>query len=166
MRHAGTTGSPDKISFIRSHVGTNSRAELLLGSVVLTREVIGDDYDKFVKHFLSVFGGGAETTVLKQINHVVEQVTSHLGSLDVWEGSVPANFLSDGFMTSLKEGKWFDDNKITYDKMVKIMQLVFYMFCTRSPVREAAVELEFQPNGELADLFLRRPRSFTCRECG
>ncbi len=154
MRQAGTTGAADKISFIRSHVASNSRAELLLGSALLTRKVIGDDYNKFVKHFLSVFGGGVETTILKQINHVVDQVASQFGSLNIWEGTVPANYLSDGFMTCLKEGKWFDttDDKITYDQMDKIMQLVFYMFCTRSQVREAAVELDFKPSGELVDL--------------
>ena len=54
---------------------------------------IGDNYAKFKKNFLNVFGNGAQTTLVKKLVHVVEELLTNAFSCFVWDGLVGAHQL-------------------------------------------------------------------------
>ena len=155
MRHAGTTAPKDKIAFVRSRVAPNSRAERLLESVLLSSTIIGDDYDTFKENFLLVFGGGAESSLLKQINHVTEDVASRLGALDLWDSSVPSGNVTEACIRLLEKEDWLQDNKTSLStvNLRKFLQIFFMMLYARGNVRKAASSLTFKPTDKISQLF-------------
>lgn len=161
MHLAGTTEPADKIAFVRDRVAPSSRAEYLLQSFLLSADVIGDDYDKFTQNFLRIFGGGGETTLITQINNVVEEVSSNLGSLDLWESTVPPNHQTEACVRMLKKEGWLENNGayITTEKFTKFLQLLLCMLQAQEKVRLAALSLQFLPTDDIGEFFTQIERN-------
>ena len=151
MRHIGTTDPAEKISFVRARIAPNSKAERLLQSVGFSTNMTGDDYDKFTQNFLRIFGGGAGTSVIRQLDQVVGEVTSDSTSLEIWEGTIPINHQGESLIDTLKREKWIDSGIITEQNFTLFIQLFLYMLQVKGKVRDAALPLTIKPGDDLME---------------
>lgn len=153
MRHAGTTEPADKIAFVRARLAPNSRAERLLQSVAFSAEVTGDDYETFKENFLRVFGGGAGTTLIQQLNQVVERVGDNFRSLDVWDSSIPVHHIPEDCIRILKKENWLesDGESIKTEKLSKFLQIFVFMLHAQDKVSSTALTMNFQPTDQITE---------------
>lgn len=98
-----------------------------------------------------MFGGGAETSLQMQVNEIVEQVTSNLGSLGIWEMSVPVSHQAEALMDTLKNKGWLQDNNesMKTENVDKFIQLLLCMLQAQPKVRDAALTLELKPTDDI-----------------
>ncbi len=72
MQNSAIREGPDKIAFIRSRLKPGSRALLMMQSSAFASADIGTDYDVFRENFITIFGGGNESSVVRQVAHTVD----------------------------------------------------------------------------------------------
>ena len=151
MRLSDISLSAEKISFIRAHVKPDSRAHFLLNSVALSHRRIGDDFNTFKNYFFRIFNGGLTTSLIKQLNNVVETVKVKLGSQELWEASIPANIFTENCLRTLKENGWLSDNQqnLPVENFLKFLELFFYLLNAKDKVRRATLPLVFSPRDRL-----------------
>ncbi len=105
MKNSDVHSPADKIAFIQAPLQPGSRALSLVQSTAFASRKIWQDYDKFRENFLSVFSGGAETTIVRQVNHAVETSIASLSSQNLWDASIAANTLTEVCITILEQAR-------------------------------------------------------------
>ncbi len=70
--NSSITGDHDKITVIRSRLLPGSRALLMMQSSAFASSEIGTNYESFKKNFITIFGGGIKTSIVKQVAHTVK----------------------------------------------------------------------------------------------
>ncbi len=105
IQNSAITEGPDKIAFIRSRLKKGSRVLLLMQSSAFASSDIGTDYDVFKQNFITVFDGGNEPSIVRQVAHTVDTLQKNASTKPVWDGLVEANQLSMDCLRSLKDNK-------------------------------------------------------------
>lgn len=149
MRQSGTTDDADKISFVRSKLAPGSRALNMMQSVTFLARNLGPNYDLFKEKMLRVFGGGAETSLIKQISSVVDNIEHGLRTEEPWDASIPAGEEMESCMRALKEQGWGETpngTTITFDNLSKFFEIFFLLFHVRGKARQAFQSLPYGPD--------------------
>ena len=149
--HSSITEDHDKIAFVKSRLQPGSRALILMQSSAFAAADIGTSYDLFKKHFIMIFGGGSQQSVIRQAAHTVEAIQSKTSTKAIWDGMVEANQLAVDSIKSLKDAKWFQEGKISEEGLKRFLEIQFYLFHIPEKARKACLTLAFKPETKLVD---------------
>ena len=149
LRHSGTTDDADKIAFVRSKLVPGSRAQRMMEGVSFLSRNLGQNYDLFKEKMLRIFGGGAETTLLKQIISIVESIENGGKVENPWDASIPAGKQMESCLRVLREQGWCEgpnNTIITFENLSKFFEIFFLLFQVHGKARHAFLSLNYTPN--------------------
>ncbi len=126
-------------------------ALLLMQSSAFASSDIGTDYDVFKHNFITIFGGGNEPSIVRQVAHTVDTLQKNASTKPVWDGLVEANQLSMDCLRSLKDNKQITAGQMSEDNVKKFLEFFCYFFHIQEKARRASLTLNFKPGGKVID---------------
>ena len=151
MQNSCTVQDADKIAFVRSCLGTGSRAGHAMRATAFDDPIRDQDYEAFRTNFLTVFEGENKRTLVKGVRNSVRTLLPGIADMDPLGSQILVSRVRKDCIGYLVEYGWFSGNTITKEYLGRFIEFFLYMLTVKGEYRESTASLDYKPHESLLE---------------